>query len=197
MTTSTPLISLAGTSSPVSVAQELGLGLTTQISMNDAAVRTLAGAGGSGTVILMSDLSNKSNVTFPSPVVTSGADFENVGSSASITFNTDGTISYSYTTLNTGTLQSRWCDISPPATYYIRGRYISTSGTGSISGDLSGGSTNTWTSWLALSSSRSAVVSASGGFTKSATFQFELARNSDGSNAIGSSGDLLMTGDLS
>lgn len=42
-------INIAGTSNPVSVAQELGLSLTATISMNQTNVRTLAGVGGSGT----------------------------------------------------------------------------------------------------------------------------------------------------
>lgn len=40
---------------------ELGLAGTTLITMNDAAVRTLAGVGGSGTPISMQNLQNKSN----------------------------------------------------------------------------------------------------------------------------------------
>jgi hypothetical protein len=43
------------------VNTELGLTATATISMNDAAVRTLAGVGGSGTTISMSDLRGKSN----------------------------------------------------------------------------------------------------------------------------------------
>jgi hypothetical protein len=40
---------------------ELGLSSTALISLNDAAVRTLAGVGGAGTVISMQDLQGKSN----------------------------------------------------------------------------------------------------------------------------------------
>ena len=54
-------LNMGGTSSPVSVAQELGLSLTATISMNDAAVRTLAGVGGSGTSWSMNSLYGKSN----------------------------------------------------------------------------------------------------------------------------------------
>lgn len=54
-------LNMGGTSTPVSVAQELGLGLTTTISMNGAAVRTLAGVGGSGTAWSMGSLYGKSN----------------------------------------------------------------------------------------------------------------------------------------
>lgn len=61
MPSSGPL-SLGGTTNPVSVASELGLGLTTTISMNDAAVRTLAGAGSSGTAWSMNSLYGKSNI---------------------------------------------------------------------------------------------------------------------------------------
>ena len=54
-------LNMGGTSSPVSVAQELGLSLTAQISMNDSNVRTLAGVGGSGTQWSMNSLYGKSN----------------------------------------------------------------------------------------------------------------------------------------
>lgn len=54
-------LNLAGTSTPVSAAQELGLGLTTSISMNQANVRTLAGVGGSGTAWNINSLYGKSN----------------------------------------------------------------------------------------------------------------------------------------
>ena len=54
-------LNMGGTSSPVSVAQELGLSLTATISMNQANVRTLAGVGGSGTTWSMSSLYGKAN----------------------------------------------------------------------------------------------------------------------------------------
>jgi hypothetical protein len=57
-------INLGGTASPVSVAQELSLGLTTTISMNDTAVRALAGAGASGTSWSMLSLYGKSSVKY-------------------------------------------------------------------------------------------------------------------------------------
>ncbi len=60
MPSSGPL-NMGGTSSPVSVAQELGLSLTATISMNQANVRTLAGVGGSGTSWGMNSLYGKSN----------------------------------------------------------------------------------------------------------------------------------------
>ena len=56
-------LNMGGTSSPVSVAQELGLSLTATISMNDSNVRTLAGVGGSGTAWSMNALYGKSAYT--------------------------------------------------------------------------------------------------------------------------------------
>lgn len=54
-------LNMGGTSTPVSVAQELGLGLTATISMNQSNVRTLAAVGGSGTSWSMNALYGKSN----------------------------------------------------------------------------------------------------------------------------------------
>jgi len=51
----------SGTISLSNVNTELGYSATALITMNDAAVRTLAGVGGSGTIISMSNLQNKSN----------------------------------------------------------------------------------------------------------------------------------------
>jgi hypothetical protein len=54
-------LNMGGTSSPVSVAQELGLGLTTTISMNQSDVRSLAGVSGtSGSTWSMNSLYGKS-----------------------------------------------------------------------------------------------------------------------------------------
>ena len=57
-------LNMGGTTTPQSVANELGLGLTTTISMNQAAVRTLAGVGGTGTTWSMNSLYGQSVRTF-------------------------------------------------------------------------------------------------------------------------------------
>ena len=59
MNTSGP-ISLAGSTAGVSIAQQLGLGATTQISLNDSAVRTLAGVP-SGAIIIPTNFYGKSS----------------------------------------------------------------------------------------------------------------------------------------
>ena len=53
-------ISLAGSTAGVSIAQQLGLGTTTQISLNDSAVRTLAGVP-SGAIVMPTNFYGKSN----------------------------------------------------------------------------------------------------------------------------------------
>lgn len=60
---SSGVLNAAATSSPISVAYELALGLTTTISMNDAAVRTLAGVGATGTQWSMSSLYGQTAVS--------------------------------------------------------------------------------------------------------------------------------------
>lgn len=60
---STGALNMGGTTSPQSVNSELGQSLTATVSMNDSNVRTLAGAGGSGTSWSMNALYGKSAYT--------------------------------------------------------------------------------------------------------------------------------------
>lgn len=69
MTTPTGTISLSD------VNVELGRSSTANISMNEAAVRTLAGVGGSGTAISMNDLRGKSSLSVNYPSGASGSFF--------------------------------------------------------------------------------------------------------------------------
>mgnify|MGYP006278538143 CR=1 FL=1 len=70
-------LNMGGTSSPVSVAQELGLGLTTTISMDQANVRSLAGVSStSGTTWSMNALYGKSNaVSYAVTITGNRADY--------------------------------------------------------------------------------------------------------------------------
>ena len=66
-------ISLAGATAGQSIAVELGLGTTTQISLNDSAVRTLAGVS-SGAIIMPTDFYGKANAyTITYLVIAGGA----------------------------------------------------------------------------------------------------------------------------
>jgi hypothetical protein len=87
-------LNMAGTSSPVSVAYELGLGLTTTISMNQAAVRTLAGVGGSGTSWSMSSLYGKSSIVINNAISCTAQAYDYDLVSAIIYFGSDGSIGY-------------------------------------------------------------------------------------------------------
>ena len=55
-------ISLGGTTAGQSIALELGLGTTTQISLNDASVRSLAGVP-SGAIAMPTNFWGKANAT--------------------------------------------------------------------------------------------------------------------------------------
>lgn len=161
---STGVLNMGGTSSPVSVAQELGRSLTATISMNEAAVRTLAGVSStSGTSWSMNSLYGKSNRTLA---------FNNantfIGSTAGIpcsltlTFTSTGTITTALTGTGSWTAPSSF--ISPTgdttgmsirchftsitqtspgfATVSVFGTTISTSATSYDSGYVSFGGTN-------------------------------------------------------
>lgn len=101
MPSSGPL-NMGGTTTPQSVANELSLGLTTTISMNQAAVRTLAGVGGSGTTWSMNSLYGKSNITINNSLLAEAESSQIGPATAGITFNTNGTMFYDDPTQSTG-----------------------------------------------------------------------------------------------
>lgn len=95
MTTPTGTISLSD------VNVELGRSSTANISMNESAVRTLAGVGGSGTAISMNDLRGKSSlsVSYPSNVSSSFSGWDYCGyvdGQVGVPTISGGTGSYSY-----------------------------------------------------------------------------------------------------
>lgn len=73
---STGPISLAGPTTGQSIAVELGLGATTTISLNDSAVRTLAGVA-SGAIVMPTDFYGKANTYTISYVVIAGGGVNN------------------------------------------------------------------------------------------------------------------------
>ena len=160
-------LNMGGTSSPVSVAQELGLGLTSTISMNQANVRTLAGVGGSGTTWSMSSLYGKSNITL---AFNNGSAFENDVSSiscaaAGFDFAANGTIIAQFTNTPT-TLTGPTAYLSPAPTTGAGADYeisvtvsaVSAAGVLYFNGSLVGVGT---TSYVSLASTRSLELSSS------------------------------------
>lgn len=90
-----------GTIALSDVNVELGRSSTASINMNESAVRTLAGVGGSGTVISMNDLRGKSSlsVSYPSNVSSSFSGYDYCGyvdGQVGVPTISGGTGSYSY-----------------------------------------------------------------------------------------------------
>ena len=86
------------------VNTELGRSATASINMNDAAVRTLAGVGGSGTIISISNLQGKSAGYSGTLVFNTGQNFDILSNyfSASIILGTNGAITLGGTNFNQG-----------------------------------------------------------------------------------------------
>jgi hypothetical protein len=135
---SSGVLNMGGTSSPVSVAYELGLGLTTTISMNQAAVRTLAGVGGSGTTWSMSSLYGKSSLVINNAIsCASLSSTSGTSTTATINFNSNGSITYYDPVLSSGS--TNWA--TPTTTGVGSSYWIKITRTsGSVTGGLPSGS---------------------------------------------------------
>jgi hypothetical protein len=178
-------LNLAGTSTPVSVAQELGLGLTTTISMNQAAVRTLAGAGGSGTSWSMSSLYGKSNaasvITSPYFVASAAMNIEGAAT-ARITFS--GVTGLITTVANAGgitggTLASAWLTsgLAAGQTVYLRLHVNSKSATGTNLTAFGSPVTGATSAWYGVTSATAMQISAAASinFMYSASVYFQVS----------------------
>lgn len=163
-------LNMALTTSPVSVASELGLGLMTTISMNDAAVRTLAGVGGSGTSWSMNSLYGKSSIIIDNALV---CDAVSTISQVDITFTTSGPIVYTEAAYSSGST-----DWATPTTAGIGNSYwiklTKTSGN-TILGMTSG-------TIYALSTNRTVYITTSGGFSSGT---IDIYSDSGGTTRVG------------
>ena len=184
MPSSGPL-NMGGTTSPQSVANELGLGLTTTISMNQAAVRTLAGVGGSGTQWSMSSLYGKSAITVSLASISSQGTFTaesyTVGepATAEIAFNTNGTW-YFYGEA-AGDLSGNWA--TPTTAGVGTGYWIQWTRT-YFSGGFGSSATPT-SGWQQLNDVRFISVGNTGAITQvSAQYTINIATDSAGANVI-------------
>ena len=168
-------ISLGGSTTGQSINLELGRSATAQVSLNESAVRTLAGVP-SGAIVMPTNFYGKSSAVFrlDSDVY---SDFGIAGvepsTGVNFTVRSDGTILV--TGDNSGTLANyNW--ITPTTgstTYYVRAI-------------LMGGSFNSGTmaTWLPLTSNRSWVVRVFTIDSRTATADFEIATDSGGTNVV-------------
>ena len=171
-------------SGPISLNQantELGRSATATLTMNDSALRTLAGVGGSGTTWGMNSLYGKSAITISLASLTAIYGFDNPGgyAFAYYLFNSNGLIRYWANGTNDGAV-GNWA--SPTTTgigssYFIRFTQTSSVGTCTETGAARG-------AWNALSVSPTfGVEKTSAGFG-SRTYTVQIATDSGGSNIV-------------
>ena len=163
------------------VNTELGRTATALIEMNDAAVRTLFGVGGSGTTISMSSGFGKSSRSFSLAQLLEIFGEANSGGTAyaEYTFSTDGTItggssqSGSYSVGNWTTPTAAGIGSS----YWVRFTQTSSSGPSTEYGATRG-------SWLQLSSSRTFGVSKTANGLSTRVYTAQIASDSGGATIV-------------
>jgi hypothetical protein len=175
-------LNMAQTTSPVSVAFELGRGLTSTITMNDSDVRSLAGVGGSGTTWGMASLYGKSATTISLAALVGvyGLAYPGNTAYAEYIFNSNGTIQ---TGTSDGGIQGsgNW---ATPTTAGIGSSYwIRFTQTGSSGGPITD-TGNARGVWIQITPvlSFGISVTANGAFYKQYTVQ--IATDSGGSNIV-------------
>jgi hypothetical protein len=171
-------------SGPISLGQantELGFSATALISMNDAAVRTLAGVGGSGTQWSMDSLYGKSARTFSLASLLEIFGDANSGGTAyaEYRFAADGGILGG--TSQDGTFAvGNWTTpitVGIGSSYWIRATQTASSGPGTNYGDSRG-------VWLQLDTGRTFGVSKTANGLSTRQYDFEIASDSGGSNIV-------------
>lgn len=174
-------MSIGGTTANRSINVELGLSPTANSSLNQTNFRSLAGVGGSGTPISMTNFYGKSARSFPLGSLASIEGYEYPGSTAFAyyVFNSDGTTNKFSSGFGNAQL-SNW---TTPTTggigssYWIR--FTQTSSTG--------GSTETGSGrgvWNQLSGNPSFGLSRSGNGYGQRIYTVQIASDSGGSNIV-------------
>jgi hypothetical protein len=153
--------------------------------MNDSAVRTLAGVGGSGTTISMSDLQGKSSIIISLSGLQDQGFYQSAiasDQSINLTFNTNGTWGCNGDVagnLGSGNWASPTTD-SIGNSYWIRWTRTEA--------ELAGGESTPSSGWLAMSAANTITVThnvAVGGGVDS-TYTLEIASDSGGSHVVAS-----------
>ena len=166
------------------VNTELGRTATATIDMNDSAVRTLFGVGGSGTAISMSSGFGKSAITISLASLTSGEPFE-AGALGpgepcvvAMSFNSNGTWNVDLEIY--GTQSGNWATpttSSIGSSYWIR--FTRTYYSGGI-----GNSATASTGWLTLTGQSLQVYNSGAQASVSADYTIEISTNSSGTNIV-------------
>lgn len=175
---------------------ELSRSGTAALSLNDSAVRSVAGVGGSGTQISMSDLRGKSAVSLTSPMLFNGnsytANTYGTGCSLTLNMNADGTwttFTYGDITSTSAYYSGTW-KTGSGGTYYVRFTRNSSSGSGSATAS---------TGWLQLNATRAVtvVVSAPSGTSRTHTANYTVDISADQSTVLVSNTITLIATDNS
>lgn len=172
----------SGSISLSQVNTELGRGATASINMNDSAVRSLFGVGGSGTTISMSSGFGKSNVTISLAAMTSiyGSN-NNATATAQIGMGSDGSIVWDATNSGFGSFTG-WRlpqGAGVGSGYWVRATQTASSGFYSATGSARG-------TWHALSTTRYFGVSMAPIGYGAQTLTFEIATDSGGATIVAS-----------
>ena len=179
---STGALNMGGTSSPVSVAQELGLGLTTTISMNQSNVRALAGVSStSGSTWSMNSLYGKSARTFSlaSLLEIDGYVFTGGTAYAEYRFAADGGILGGNSQSGTFAV-GNWTTPTTAgigSSYWVRCTQTSSSGPSTEYGESRG-------VWHQLNTGRIFGVEKTANGLSTRVYTFEIASDSGGSNIV-------------
>jgi hypothetical protein len=160
------------------VNTELGRTATALIEMNDAAVRTLFGVGGSGTTISMSSGFGKSSLTISLATLTSVyGEANNSTATAGLDFNSNGYMSRSSSGYGTVSMGQWATSSSVGSNYWIRLTQTSQLGITTVTGAARG-------VWHQLSTTRTFGVSTSSLGYGSKTYTVEIASDSGGATIV-------------
>ena len=183
-------MTLPASGNSISLSQvntELGRSATATIDMNDSAVRTLFGVGGSGTTISMSSGFGKSSfavgytTNFTNDYFVEDVYVYPGPTGVGLRWNTDGTMDQFYYDYGYSSLGERWAS---PATagagsnYWIR--FTRTFTSSSAAGAASTASTG----WLQLSSAREIVLQRYPAFMMQVKYTVEISSSSSGSPVL-------------
>jgi hypothetical protein len=139
----------------------------------------------------------KSNGGLVTPFLASsvGNALSSVANGVSLTMTTTGTITFNVgATGSVSGMQSTWWTGTPGATYYVRAKWISSSGTISPNNMLAGLAINTYSTWQALSANKTVGGNYGAASTGAITCVVQIASDAAGTTILATSYDIIMSG---